>query len=73
MAQSWKWDEVSLSQDRMDMLSANKDYADLMVDTLLYQWSIDSVASNAILPLFAPFISSPGNSAHCSLKLLGWK
>ena len=45
------------------MLSANKDYADLMVDTLLYQWSIDSVASNAILPLFAPFISSPELSA----------
>lgn len=63
MAQSWKWDEVSLNQDRMDMLSANKDYADLMVDTLLYQWSIDSVASNAILPLFAPFISSPELSA----------
>lgn len=59
MAQSWKWDEVSLNQDRMDMMGANKDYVDLMVDTLLYQWSIDSIASNAILPLFAPFISSP--------------
>lgn len=59
MAQGWKWDEVSLNQDRMDMKAANSDYVELMVDTLLYQWSIDSIASNAILPLFAPFISSP--------------
>lgn len=59
MAQNWKWDEVALGQDRIDMLTANKEYVDLMVDTLLYQWSIDSVASNTILPLFAPFISSP--------------
>lgn len=56
---NWAADEVDLSQDRMDMLSVNKEIVDLMVDTLLFQFSIDSTAANSILPLFAPFISSP--------------
>lgn len=59
MAQNWKWDEVNLSQDRMDMLNANPEYVELMVDTIMYQWTLDSIAANAILPMFAPFISSP--------------
>lgn len=63
MAFGWKWNEVNLSQDRADMLSAPKEIVDLMVDTLLYQWQIDSVAANSILPLFSPFISSTDVSA----------
>lgn len=58
MAFGWKWNEVNLSQDRMDMTKAPKEVVDLMVDTLLYQWHIDSVAANGIIQLFSPFISS---------------
>lgn len=58
MAFAWKWNEVNLSQDRMDMMKAPTEVVDLMVDTLLYQWQIDSAAANSILPLFSPFISN---------------
>lgn len=57
-AQDWSEEEVNLSQDRMDFLSSSTSNYDVMINTLAYQWELDSVASRAIAPLFAPFTSN---------------
>ena len=65
----WTEDEVNLEQSRMDMLPAKaggKSTAgeiDLMIRTLAYLWELDSVASRAVFPLFAPFITNSEISA----------
>ncbi|WP_434778057.1 ribonucleotide-diphosphate reductase subunit beta [Neisseria sp. Ec49-e6-T10] len=54
----WSEDEVNLEQSRMDLLHCSKNNYDIMVKTLAFQWELDSVASRAIAPLFAPFVSN---------------
>jgi ribonucleoside-diphosphate reductase beta chain len=54
----WSEDEISLEQSRIDMLCCPKEAKDIMVKNLALQWSFDSVASQAIAPIFAPFISN---------------
>lgn len=54
----WTEDEVNLEQSRLDLLSCSKNNYDIMVKTLSFQWELDSVASRAIAPLFAPFVSN---------------
>ena len=57
-ASDWSEDEISLEQSRIDMLSCPKDTRDIMVKNLALQWELDSVASRAIAPCFAPFITN---------------
>lgn len=54
----WSEDEVNLEQSRLDLLSCSKNNYDIMLKTLAFQWELDSVASRAIAPLFAPFITN---------------
>lgn len=57
-ASDWSEDEISLEQSRIDMLSCPKDTRDIMVKNLALQWELDSVASRAIAPCFAPFVTN---------------
>lgn len=54
----WTEDEVNLEQSRMDLINCSKNNYDIMVKTLAFQWELDSVASRAIAPLFAPFVTN---------------
>lgn len=54
VSQLWNEQEVSLEQDRMDMLKLDPDVVDLMVRTISWQHLADSVASKSIPELFLP-------------------
>jgi ribonucleoside-diphosphate reductase beta chain len=54
----WNEDEISLEQSRIDMQSCDPSMRDIMVKNLALQWEFDSVASRAIAPLFAPFVTN---------------
>ena len=53
----WDEDEFDYSQCNIDFKTCPKSVADCMISTVLFQWSLDSVASRAIAPVMAPFIS----------------
>lgn len=57
-ATDWSEDELSLEQSRIDMQSCPEEIKDIMVKNLSLQWEADSIASRAIAPLFAPFITN---------------
>lgn len=57
-AQDWSEDEVDLSQSITDFKMCSKSTYDVMVQTLMWQWEADSVAAQAIICLFSPFISN---------------
>lgn len=54
----WSEDEVNLEQSRLDLINTGKNNYDIMIKTLAFQWELDSVASRAIAPLFAPFVTN---------------
>lgn len=54
----WAEDEVNLEQSRLDMVNASRNNYDIMLKNLAFQWELDSVASRAIAPLFAPFVTN---------------
>lgn len=56
--QDWSEDEVELSQSITDFATCGKSTYDVMVETLMWQWEADSVAAQAIICLFAPFITN---------------
>lgn len=56
--QDWSEDEVELTQSIVDFSTCSKSMYDVMVQTLMWQWEADSVASQAIICLFAPFITN---------------
>ena len=53
----WSEDEFDYSQCNLDFKNCPKAVYDMMIRTLAWQWEADSVASRAIAPLLAPFIS----------------
>lgn len=55
----WAEDEISLEASRMDMLTCPKEIKDIMIKNLALQWELDSVASRAMAPVFAPFVTNP--------------
>lgn len=57
-AQDWSEDEVDLAQSISDFKSCGKSTYDVMVQTLMWQWEADSVASQSIISMFAPFITN---------------
>lgn len=64
----WNEDEVNLLQSRQDLMTTTKNNYDVMVKTLAFQWELDSTASQAIAPLFAPFVSNSELwMAYCKL------
>lgn len=58
-AQDWSEDEVNLSQSASDFETCEKGTSEVMTETIMWQWEADSVASQAIILLFAPFITNP--------------
>lgn len=55
----WDENEVDYTQCNNDFKNCPKSVSDMMIKTLAWQWEADSVASRAIAPVLAPFISSP--------------
>lgn len=58
VSQRWTENEFNHEQSRLDMLSCPKGVYDVMLLNLSFQWVLDSVASRAIAPLFAPFVTN---------------
>ncbi|MBP9792343.1 MAG: ribonucleotide-diphosphate reductase subunit beta [Rickettsiales bacterium] len=54
----WDESEVDYSQCNADFKNCPQSVSDMMIRTLAWQWEADSVASRAIAPVLAPFISS---------------
>lgn len=58
----WVFDEFNHEQSRIDLVTCrNKGQTNIYQATLMnlaYQWEADSVASRAIAPLFAPFVTN---------------
>lgn len=51
----WSWDEFDYSQCIVDFEKAPKDVSDMMLETIMFQWESDSVASQAPVYLIAPY------------------
>lgn len=58
VSQRWVEDEFNHEQSRLDLLSCPKSVYQIMLMNLAYQWEADSVASRAIAPAFAPFVTN---------------
>lgn len=54
----WDENEFNFSSCNSDFKSCTKSTYDMMLKTLAWQWEADSVASRAIAPVLAPFITS---------------
>lgn len=54
----WMFDEFNHDQSRMDLLSCPKSVYQVMLMNLAFQWEADSLASRAIAPAFAPFVTN---------------
>lgn len=57
LAQNWSEDEFDFTPC-MKEFQAGGDAADMMIETIAFQWEADSVAAEALLPVLAPFISN---------------
>jgi ribonucleoside-diphosphate reductase beta chain len=54
----WDENEFDYSSCNADFKKADRSTYDMMIKTLAWQWEADSVASRAIAPVLAPFITS---------------
>lgn len=54
----WTESEISLSQDRLDLLDMPQEQRDVMLLNLLAQWLLDSTAARSIMATFGPFITN---------------
>jgi ribonucleoside-diphosphate reductase beta chain len=54
----WDEGEVDYSHCNLEFKNCPPSVSDMMIKTLAWQWEADSVASRAIAPVLAPFISS---------------
>lgn len=53
----WDENEFDYNQCKLDFQNCPKSVSEMMIRTLAWQWEADSVASRAIAPLLAPFIT----------------
>lgn len=58
VSQRWVEDEFNHEQSRLDLTTCPKSVYQIMLMNLAYQWQADSVASRAIAPAFAPFVTN---------------
>ena len=54
----WDENEFDYSSCNAEFQSCSRSTCDMMIKTLAWQWEADSVASRAIAPVLAPFITS---------------
>ena len=64
----WMHNEFDLSQDREQMRSCPESIRDVMLLNILFQWHLDSIAADGLLPLFAPFLTNSEASRLFSLN-----
>lgn len=57
-AQDWSHDEFDFTQSRQDFKTCPPSVHDISLETLMWQWEADSVASQSIFALFSPFITN---------------
>jgi len=57
-SQDWDENEFDYSTCNVEFKSCSRSQYDIMIRTLAWQWEADSVASRAIAPILAPFITS---------------
>lgn len=58
VSQRWTENEFNHEQSRLDMINCPKNVYEVMLLNLSFQWILDSVASRAVAPLFAPFVTN---------------
>lgn len=58
ISKRWVWNEFNHEQSKLDLVSCPKSIYEVMLLNLAYQWEADSVASRAIAPMFAPFVTN---------------
>lgn len=58
VSQRWVENEFNHEQSRLDLLTCPRSIYQTMLLNLSFQWELDSVASRAIAPLFAPFVTN---------------
>lgn len=58
ISQRWVDSEFNHEQSRLDLLNCPRSVYQTMLLNLSFQWELDSVASRAIAPLFAPFVTN---------------
>ena len=58
MSQIWNEFEIDISKDRIDMRSCPKEIRDLMVLSLKYQLTVDTIAARSITSLLQPHITA---------------
>lgn len=58
VSQIWNENEISLNQDKQDMINAPADVVDLMVKTISWQFLADSVASKSIAGLLMRHVTN---------------
>ena len=54
----WDENEFPYKDCLVEFANDSKDSAEMMIDTLAWQWETDSIAAHHLVPLFAPFVSS---------------
>lgn len=59
VSQRWVFDEFNHDQSRMDLLACPRNIYQVMLMNIAYQWEADSIASRAIPPVFAPYVTNP--------------
>jgi ribonucleoside-diphosphate reductase beta chain len=57
VSQRWVEDEFNHDQSRLDFIKCPESVYKIMILNLAFQWELDSVASRASAPLFAPFVT----------------
>lgn len=70
MSQIWNEFEVDLTQDKMDMLTADRDTVDLMVKTVSWQHLVDSIANRSIAPLLTQYVTNSELEAMLNAQTL---
>jgi len=55
----WGFSEVSLMQDKVDMLKAPKSSIDMMTETVSWQFLVDSVAGRSISAIMGKWVTNP--------------
>lgn len=58
-ADDWSETEVNLLQSKADFETVPKSISDIMIETIKWQWAGDTIASQNIMTLLAPFITNP--------------
>lgn len=66
-AQDWKEDELSFTQDRIDLLHASESVKNLFKLNIAYQFEIDSLLSENYATLLAPFVTDSQYSDMLSI------